>query len=370
MSQAPLSNHPAEQVTKGMRKLIAQAIPSAHNIVLSNLVRSAGGLSRENWSVDATWTDDTGSHTHPLMLMRDAAGTLLNTERAREFSVLKALANTDVPAPKVFWIDKLGSCLGSPSVVMERMPGHCDYMVLNGSASLDVRLTLARAFTGLMAKIHAVDWQAHGLATSLGLPECHLGKPSKQAQPEKPSLQELAHWESEYRKAQLEPHPELDYILAWLKHRAPAAEAIVLVHGDFKPGNALVDGGRITAKLDWETAHLGDPLEDLGWVTNPVRKREHQITGHWERREIVAAYRELTGRTVREADLLWWNVFSCWKLSVIQLTAVAEFVAGRYNRVFQTPSWLYRPMFQMMDAAETTEASETAPSAEIERNLP
>jgi hypothetical protein len=70
---------------------------------------------------------------------------------------------------------------------------------------------------------------------------------------------------------------------------------------------------------------------------------------------------------VREADLLWWNVFSCWKLSVIQLTAVAEFVAGRYNRVFQTPSWLYRPMFQLM---ETAEALQTAQSAEIERSLP
>ena len=167
----------------------------------------------------------------------------------------------------------------------------------------------------------------------------------------KPSLRELKHWEAEYRKAQLEPHPELDYVLAWLDRRAPEAEAIVLVHGDFKPGNALIEDGRITAKLDWETAHLGDPLEDLGWVTNPVRKREHQIPGHWERRQIVEAYRELTGRSVREADLYWWNVFSCWKLSVIQLTAVAEFVAGRYNRVFQTPSWLFRPMFQMMEAA-------------------
>ena len=62
-----------------MRKLIAQAIPSAHNIVLSNLVRSAGGLSRENWSVDATWTDDTGLHSHPLMLMRDAAGNTVKS---------------------------------------------------------------------------------------------------------------------------------------------------------------------------------------------------------------------------------------------------------------------------------------------------
>jgi len=150
---------------------------------------------------------------------------------------------------------------------------------------------------------------------------------------------------------QLEPHPELDLVLAWLQRYAPRAEAIVLVHGDFKPGNALVEGLRITAKLDWETAHLGDPLEDLGWVTNPVRKREHQIPGQWERRQIVDAYRELTGRHVQERDLTWWNVLACWKLAVIQLTAVNEFVAGRYSRVFQTPSWLYRPMFQMMEAA-------------------
>jgi aminoglycoside phosphotransferase (APT) family kinase protein len=360
MSQAQLSPHPivaasaiddpAAQVAKGMRSLITEAIPSARNIVLSDLVRSAGGLSRENWSLDASWTDDTGAHSHPLMLMRDAAGTLLNTERLREFTILKALADTDVPAPRVYWIDTPGRWLGSPSVVMERMPGHCDYMVLNGSAPSDVRLTLARAFIDLMTRVHAVDWQALGLDSSLGQPN---GEPSQH---------ELAHWESEYRKAQLEPHPELDYILTWLKRRAPKAEAIVLVHGDFKPGNALVEGDQITAKLDWETAHLGDPLEDLGWVTNPVRKREHQIPGHWERREIVAAYRELTGRTVRESDLLWWNVFSCWKLSVIQLTAVAEFVAGRYNRVFQTPSWLYRPMFQMMETAKSEENEQSEDS--------
>lgn len=327
------------QVVDGLKGLIVDSIPSAHDIVLDNLVRSAGGLSRENWSFDASWTDADGRHVRPLMLMRDAAGTLLNTERAREFAVLRALANTDVPAPKVYWMDEQGRWLGAPSVVMERVPGSCDYLVLNGAAPLEARLSLARGFIELMARIHKVDWRAHGLADSLGVPEGL------------PSLRDLRHWESEYRKAQLEPHPELDYVLSWLKRRAPAAEAVVLVHGDFKPGNALVQDGRITAKLDWETAQLGDPLEDLGWVTNPVRKREHQIPGHWERREIVGAYRELTGHSVHERDLLWWNVFSCFKLSVIQLTAVAEFVAGRYNRVFQTPTWLYRPMFQMMEAA-------------------
>lgn len=328
----------AARVVAGLAALMRARMPGTRDIALSGLVRSAGGLSRENWKVDAAWTDARGHHTHALMLMRDAAGTLLNTERGREFAVLSALAQSGVPAPRVHWADPDGHFLGAPSIVMDRMPGACDYMVLNGTAPLEARVALAKRFLELMVAIHAVDWQRTGLDTSLGVP---AGKPAEA---------ELAHWSAEYRRVQLEPHPELDYIQSWLTRRAPQAEAIVLVHGDFKPGNALVEDGRITAKLDWETAHLGDPLEDLGWITNPVRRREHQIPGHWERAQIVAAYRELTGRAVNEADLTWWNVFSNWKLAVIQLTAVAEFVAGRYDRVFQTPSWLYRPMFQMMES--------------------
>lgn len=330
---------PVQQVVDGLKELIRNDIPTARDISLDGLSRAAGGLSRENWSLDASWTDADGRHTHRLMLMRDADGTLLNTERSREFTVLKALEGSAVPAPAVHWMDPDGRFLGAPSLVMERMPGTCDYMILNGSRPLEERLQLAHGFLDLLVNIQALDWRALGLGERLGEPA------------DSPAKTELASWEAEYRRVQLEPHPELDYVLAWLGRTAPQAEAIVLVHGDFKPGNALVADLRITAKLDWETAHLGDPLEDLGWITNPVRKREHQIPGHWEREQIVDAYRKLTGREVREGDLTWWNVFSCWKLAVIQLTAVNEFVAGRYSRVFQTPSWLFRPMLQMMESA-------------------
>ena len=326
-------------VALGITNLMRHEMPAARDIVLAGLVRAAGGLSRENWSFDATWVDAQGMHAEALMLMRDASGTLLHTERAREFAVLKALEGTSVPAPTVHWMDSDGRYLGAPSVVMQRVPGNCDYMVLNGPRPLEARLRLAHSFIELMANIHAIDWRAKGLGQSLGVPAAS------------PARAELSHWEAEYRHVQIEPHPELDYVLGWLARAAPAAEAIVLVHGDFKPGNALIEGERISAKLDWETAHMGDPLEDLGWVTNPVRKREHQISGHWERGQIVDAYRALTGHAVRSADLNWWNVFACWKLAVIQLTAVNEFVSGRYDRVFQTPSWLFRPMFQMIEAA-------------------
>ncbi len=327
------------KVVAGLEALIIDAIPSAREIAFIGLTRAAGGLSRENWSLDAQWVDADGAHVRQLMLMRDAAGTLLATVRAREFAVLKALEASGVPAPKAHWVDPDGQHLGAPAIVMDRVPGTCDYLVLNGERPLAVRLDLAHAFIDLMARIHAVDWSGCGLGAVLDAP---AGDPSRV---------ELAHWEAEYRRVQLEPHPELDYVLAWMHRRAPVAEAIVLVHGDFKPGNALIAGEQISAKLDWETAHLGDPLEDLGWVTNPVRKREHQIAGAWEREQIVAAYRAHTGRQVDESALRWWNVFSCWKLAVIQLTAVNEFVAGRYDRVFQTPSWLYRPMFKLMEPA-------------------
>lgn len=328
-----------QHVVAGLTRLICHEIPSARDIVFAGLSRAAGGLSRENWSFDASWTDADGQHAHRMMLMRDAAGTLLKTEREREFDVLKALAGTAVAAPVVHWMDRNGYFLGAPSVVMERMPGYCDYMVLNGSRPLPERLQLAHAFLKLLVEIHQVDWRAKGLGERLGVPV------------ESPAKAELAQWEVEYRRVQLEPFPELDYVLSWLSQTAPSAAAIVLVHGDFKPGNALIEGTGITAKLDWETAHLGDPLEDLGWITNPVRRREHQIAGHWERKQICDAYTKMTGRAVCEAHLTWWNVFSCWKLSVLQLTAVNEFVAGRYDRVFQTPTWLFRPMLQMMEGA-------------------
>ena len=198
-----------EHTASGIKRLMLHAMPGARDIVLTGLVRAAGGLSRENWAFDAAWTDADGAHALPLMLMRDASGTLLNTERAREFAVLKVLEATPVPAPAVHWIDAQGEFLGAPSVVMQRVAGSCDYMVLNGARPLEARMALARGFIELMAQIHAVDWRALGLVASLGTPDA--------VQKKSPAQSELAHWEAEYRRVQLEAHPELDYVLAWLR---------------------------------------------------------------------------------------------------------------------------------------------------------
>ncbi|MBK6660005.1 MAG: phosphotransferase family protein [Proteobacteria bacterium] len=186
-----------------------------------------------------------------------------------------------------------------------------------------------------MATIQKVDWRA--LALGDGRPDHAYGAHA-----------ELDFWQRELERVALEPLPEMRLALAWLRQHAPRAQAVVLVHGDFKPGNALLVDNDISAMLDWETAHLGDPLEDLGWITNPPRAREQQIAGHWQRDHIVAAFEAATGHRVDPVELNWWNVFSCWKLSVIVLTGVEAFVAGKMERVYHNPVWLFQQMLSMM----------------------
>ena len=210
--------------------------------------------------------------------------------------------------------------------------------MLNGTRPIQERVALAEQFCDLLVSIHQVDWRALGL-------DRVLPDPGRYG-----SLAAVDHWEAELRRHQLEPLPELELIIAWLRAHAPAAAATVLVHGDFKPGNALLSSDDTAVMLDWETAHLGDPVEDLGWVTNPLRRREHQIPGVWTGRQLVSRYTSRTGLAVSDESLRWWNVLANFKLSVISLTGLAAFVGGAYDRAHQLPGALVVLMLDLIGA--------------------
>jgi aminoglycoside phosphotransferase (APT) family kinase protein len=293
-------------------------------------------MSRENWVFDASWRAEGGRVSEPLIVRRDPAGSVLDTDRRVEFAVLKALEPTEVRAPRARWLDADGRWLDRPSIVMVREEGECDYFVLNGTRPLEERVALAEQFLDLLVAVHQVDWRARGL-------DRVLPDPGRYG-----SLAAVDHWEGELRRHQLEPLPELEVVIAWLRARAPAASATVLVHGDFKPGNAQLSADDTAVMLDWETAHLGDPVEDLGWVTNPLRRREHQIPGVWTGQELVERYTSLTGLAVSPDSLRWWNVLANFKLAVISLTGLAAFVDGTYDRAHQLPAALVALMLDLM----------------------
>ncbi|QRP50253.1 phosphotransferase family protein [Amycolatopsis sp. FDAARGOS 1241] len=287
---------------------------------IAGLTRVGVGRSRENWVFDLVHAD---GEREPLILRRDPDGGLVDTDRGTEFAVLRALEPSRLPAPHARWLDSDGTWLGKPSLIMRREPGECDYRVVNGDRPLAERASLARRFCDLLAEVHLVDWRAGGLG---GV----LDDPGEQA-----ARHELIRWETVLRQDQLEALPELDLALGWLRAHAPAAQRTVLVHADFKPGNILLEGDRVTALLDWELAHLGDPLEDLGWVTQPLRRREHLIDGVWERADLVRRYQDVTGTEVDETALAWWAAFATFKTAVMQVSGLRAFLDGRSDEPYR-----------------------------------
>jgi aminoglycoside phosphotransferase (APT) family kinase protein len=288
------------------------------------LSRIGVGRSRDNWVFDLV-TDHGGvEHSEPLILRSDPDGGLVETDRGVEFALVRALEKSDLPTPVARWLDVDGHWLGRPSFVMRRMPGDCDYRILSGTdRSLERRRALAERFCDLLAEVHRADWRALGIAEM-------LPDPGEQA-----ARAELDRWEAILRRDQLEEFPELELAIVVLRETAPVSERTVLVHADYKPGNLLLQGDRVTALLDWELAHLGDPLEDLGWITQPLRAAEHTIAGTWEARDIVAHYARTAGVDVDRRSLAWWVTFSTFKTAVMQVSGLRSFLEGRSDEPYR-----------------------------------
>jgi len=306
---------------------------------IGGLRRLGVGRSRENWVFDARWPD---GRLEPLILRQDPAGGLVETDRALEFAVLRALEGSGIGAPRVLWLDADGQWMGRPSLVMHREPGACEYDAVNGHRPAPQRQRLAREFCELMARVHELDVAALGDV---------LPDPGP-----RPAATELGAWTEILRRDQLDAWPELDLAVDALAASAPACARPVLVHADFKPGNVLLDGDRITALLDWELAHLGDPLEDLGWVTQPLRTREHLITGAWERADLIAHYAAFRGVEVDPAALAWWNAFASFKTAVMQVSGLRAFLDGRSDTLYRPHPKVLRALLDAIGALHATHA--------------
>jgi aminoglycoside phosphotransferase (APT) family kinase protein len=121
----------------------------------------------------------------------------------------------------------------------------------------------------------------------------------------------------------LEPQPVFEFTINWLKrHLPPPPSRLVLVHGDYRTGNFLYDQTGITGILDWEMAHAGDPIEDLGWVVMKSWRwaRNNLVGGLCEREDFVGMYERASGTKVDRDTLKFWEVFSNLKFAIIFIT--------------------------------------------------
>ncbi len=288
---------------------------------------SSVGNARRPYEFTVCWP---GAEVRAVLLLKAATGQL-ETDLEPEFRTIDALDGTGVPIARALWLDATGELLGAPGFTTEWAAGTADTRPLRRDDVAEIRQA-ALELAAAAARLHAVD------------PARFPHLPPTTAQDA--ALAQLDGWEATFHRQRLEPHPALRLVARWLRARPPVARRVSLVHGDLRFGNLLCDGGHVTALLDWEMTHLGDPVEDLGWVYRdlwtPVRSLPFEA--------FVDAYVAAGGDRPDPQHLRWWQVFGEFKHAVISLTATRSFAddpatALRHaNRAATVPAFARRAL--------------------------
>lgn len=288
------------------------------------LRRMAGGASRELWSLDVEIGPEAGPCERlELVLRRDPPGRA-EGDRGVEMALLEAAAKAGVPVPKVYWGSSDPAVLGTSFFLMERLRGEAlARRLLRDPEYAALRERLAFELGRIAARIHSIDLADPRLAS--------LERPRAGASCARDQVERVA---AGIRALACEPHPVLDLAERWLLARAPAGGEQSLVHGDYRVGNLLFDREAVRGVLDWELAHVGDPVEDLGWLcTRTWRFGSDALPagGVGTREELLAGYAAGGGREVSPAELRFWEAFGSFKAALVWIQQSNVFLSGRVH---------------------------------------
>jgi len=284
---------------------------------VDGLKRLAGGASREIWLFTASHP---GGRREPLVLRRDPPGHVIESSRAGEFVLLETAAAAGVPVPRVRWCADDSEGLGS-AFVMDFVAGETiARRLLRDAEYAPAREALPEQLAAALVRIHAMN--------ASELPELTRPEPGTT-----PAAAELARFEGILRAIAPDPHPAFELALRWLGARLPPSQRQTVVHGDYRVGNVIVGSEGLRAVIDWELTHVGDPMEDVGWLC--VRSWRFgaplPVGGLCERERFFAAYERAGGAPVDPAVVRWWEVFGNLRWGIMTLMQAQTFLGGVRN---------------------------------------
>lgn len=266
-------------------------------VEITGLRRLTGGTSHDCWAFDAL----ASGVAHPLLLRREFGNNALDVSLETECGLLLCLGEAGLPVPRLLAQGQAGSGIGTAFAVIERLP-EGDLRKRLSSGALD-RPALGRRVAAIQAEFHAYDWKK--------LPKDFIDRHGQEN-----AAQRVETWS----QIALESLSCSDILLVaaieWLRRRVPADERLCLVHGDFKANNIVGDGADRLAVIDWELAHLGDPLEDLAW-TMLWTSRFDIVGGMLPPEDYLQAYAAVTGASIDHERLAFWRLFALVKLAAI-----------------------------------------------------
>lgn len=270
--------------------------------------RFPGGQSNPSYRLT------TGSGEY--VLRRKPFGPLLPSAHAveREYRVMRALAGTGVPVPRVHALCEDPEIIGSAFFVMDYLDGRIFWDQRLPDQTPAERRAMFLSMNAVIAALHTLDYEALGLG-DFGRPGNYMAR-------------QIARWSRQYQASQTEQQPAMEALMDWLPRHLPPEAAPRLVHGDYRMDNLVFHKTepRVIGVLDWELSTIGDPLADFGyhaltWRVTPELFRglagvDFAALGIPTEAQYVAAYCRRTGRAAI-ADWDFYLVYGLFRLAAI-----------------------------------------------------
>ena len=286
-------------IEEQLARSVAAWHPGATGV--AGTLKLSGGASQETWSFEII----TPAGNVGAILRRAPKGYGAAPSRAAgldaEAALMQLAHEASLPSPRVMHVLNADDDLG-PGIIMQRVEGETiARKILRDAQFADARPKLARQLGRIAAGIH-------------GLPRAQLPRLKQRT-----ASEEIGELAREYRSLDW-PKPVFELALRWLCDHDPGPpEEVTLVHGDFRNGNLIIGPDGVRAVLDWELAHLGDPMEDLGWIcVNSWRFGEidKPVGGFGTREELFAGYEE-AGREADAARVRFFEVMGTLRWGVM-----------------------------------------------------
>ena len=287
---------------KGLQEWINDNIPNSGKIV--NIAQFKGGQSNPTYKI--------ATERKEFVLRRKPPGVLLPSAHAvdREYRVMTALENTEVPVPKTYGLCEDEDVIGTPFFIMDFLNGNIYWDLLLAEKSPAERMEIYKSKNNVIAQLHMVDYDSVGLS-SYGKPGNYIAR-------------QVSRWTKQYIASETQNIPAMNNLIDWLPSNIPDDDETSIVHGDYRLDNMVFNSNNeVMGVLDWELSTLGHPIADfnyhcISWRNIPQLTDEKFCTqnGIPSEKEYRNMYSEVTGKSLDE-NWEFYTIFNIFKLAGI-----------------------------------------------------